>query len=311
MRNITEGIMNKDRKLAFLKEKYGDNYPYRSTILKVMEKCEDFYGKDICELTENQLYPFLNNIGKNYNTIITYISVLNSYIKYCYDKKFPGALNTKISYKKDSLKYNMKSSMVASPSDLQRVLDKLFPSVTAGEYANILRCCCWLLYAGLELDEAADIKIDDIRLNEQLISYNGNFYPIYPESLEVIRFCIDSDNIVVQGGKLLYSKKRLNNHLLLRSFNEINASKLRDGITKRANAATKNGKCDVAVTCRSIFRSGLFYRAYMRNDDSLKIDVKPFENNVKAPKKSDHALYEKNRGFKNDYIEWKKCFYTK
>lgn len=305
--------MNEDRKLAFINDCYCGKIDRYVSVFKSLCDCEAFYNKDLCELSEEQILPFLNEILVNtYATNTTKISILNKYYKYCYKNGFPNALNTQIvfSYHGDNCE-GIINSMVSSPEELNNILNEIFADVQEGEFSNILRTGCWLLYSGLELEEAINVRVQDVNLDKGCIIYNGITYPIYNNSIDVVRFCIDNSEIYVKVTNRKYKKKRIESDLLLRSFSEINTKKIRDSIGKHVKHANEDGRCNKKLTCRSIYKSGLFFRAYNRNDNSSSIDVKPFEKCITAPKFADRVAYQHNRDLKIEYTKWKKCFYGK
>lgn len=305
------GIMNEDRKLIFIKECYHGKADRYISVFKSLRDCEAFYNKDLCELSVEQLMPFLNKILVNtYATNTTKISILNKYYKYCYKHGYPNALDTQLIFSYYGDNYDgIINSTVSSPTELNIILNEIFADVEDGEFSNILRTSCWLLYSGLELEEAINVRVQDVCLDKGYIMYNGVMYPIYKDSIDAIKFCIDSQEICVKAAGRKYKKKRIESDLLLRSFNEINEKKIRDSIGKHGKAANVDGRCNKKLTCNSIYKSGLFFRAYNRNDSSANIDIKPFETCMSAPRYADRAAYQHNRDLKVEYAKWKKCFY--
>lgn len=303
--------MNEDRKLAFVKECYRGGEASHLSIFKALAKCEDYYGKDICEIPKEDVLPYVKSVaGKSSSTIATNLSTLNKYYKYCLEHDYNEALPTYISYTEVSSLHDLKRNMVSSPEMMEDVLNNIFPSVEEGEYSNILRCLLWMLYSGVQIEEANEVRTGDVHLADMYFISNGKKYPIYSEARDVFDFCLNSNVIAVKMPKGKWYRERVDSDLLLRSFTILTPVKLRNGVVKHVKSSRISGQCAVELTCQSVYKSGLFYRAYIRNNKSLAIDVSPFDNSTKAPKLEENAsLFYHNRSLKRDYESWKATFY--
>ncbi len=301
--------MNEDRKLAFIKECYHGNEAGHLSIFKKLSRCEDYYGKDICEIPKEHILPYIKTAaGKSSSTISTNLSTLNKYYRYCLDRGYDDALPVYISYAEVSSLHSLRRNMVASPKMMEEVLNSIFPGTDEGEYSNILRCLLWMMYSGIKIEDAGKVCVRDVNLKKMYISFNGCRYPIYNEAVSVFEFCLNSEVIMVKAPKGKYPRQRIHCDLLLRSFTVLDPIKLRNGVVKHVKLARSSGKCDIELTCQSVYKSGLFYRAYSKHDDSLAIDIDPFDCSTKAPKTTDLTFWH-HRDLKRDYESWKTTFY--
>ena len=305
--------MNEDRKIAFIQDCYHGSFASRLSFLKALSDCEAYYGKDICEISKEDILPFVKTaIGKSSSTIATNLSVLNKYYKYCLEQNYQNALSVHISYAEASQNRDLKRNMVSSPSMMEDVLNSIFPNTGEEEYSNILRCFLWVLYSGVQIEDANEVRISDVHLDEMYFVSNGKKYPIYDEARDVFNFCLNSPAISVKMPKGKCYRARIDCDLLLRSFTVLNPIKLRNGVAKHVKSARNSGQCTVELTCQSVYKSGLFYRAYIRNNKSLAIDISPFDYSTKAPKLEENAtLFYRNRSLKRDFVDWENIFYKK
>lgn len=308
---LLEEVMNKNRKLAFVKECYRGSEASHLSLFNTLSNCEDYFGKDICEISKEDILPFVRTaVGKSSSAISTNLSTLNKYYKYCLEHNFHGALPVYISYSEVSSLRDLRWNMVSSPGMLEEVLNCIFPSVEEGEYSNVLRCLLWMLYSGVQIEEANEVRTGDVHLADMYFISNGGKYPIYSEARDVFDFCLNSNVIAVKMPKGKWYRERVDGDLLLRSFTILTPVKLRNGVVKHVKSSRISGRCAVELTCQSVYKSGLFYRAYIRDNKSLAIDVSPFDNSTKAPKLKENAsLFYHNRSLKRDYESWKATFY--
>ena len=301
--------MNEDRKMAFINEYYEGSATSYMSIFKSVEACEEHFQKDLCEISKQQLVPFLTNaLGESYGTGVQRLAVLNKYYEYCWNHGFSGAQETHLSYSDIQKSHDIARNMVGSPEMLHCILNNIFPSVSDGEYSNILRCCIWLIFSGVKINDTASLRVCDINLDAMAITYRDSVLPIYNDAVEVLRFCMESNFITIRGPKGNYKKGRIDCDLLLRSFNPVSWEKLQNGIAKHVKDSVKCGRCPVNITCHTVWKSGIFYRTYLNDDDRILASAYSKEREPQVPKSADKNAYKQYYNIKREYLAWESKF---
>lgn len=323
-------MYNDQQKQQFLNQIEKDNsYKRYAMIFKKTEPIEESFGKDIADMSLNEIENLLDRVsGKSMQTIVSTKSMISSYVDWCIrnGKSVSSENNVnKLEATSVNVQQKYRSAYVSGDKEFLEILDTSFPEVGFDflEVPNaVQKSVCWLFYLGLEKDEAKNLKKSDVDYENRIIHsplYDGIVYSVDERLLKYIRICVEADSYQTRiiGGRIKNSKlcdtdyvyrpmigrnvdvsydKPVQNNYLWRRVNLLNKAYLdTTGIYKK-------------LTITSLADSKRFYDYYMAEDKESYLDALRVDNSLRGMKDS-FALYKAKYVFKNDYESWKNAFY--
>ena len=274
-------MYNEDKKFLFI-ENMADG-PIGTTqreiameLFRVSEPIEREAALDLADLPDDKVAEMLK---KNFSVngergardlvaspLVRAMNMVNRYRRW-----ERGGKVTKIDVVSPIKRQRLRETMVWSPKELQMVLDCVFPAVELGTTFNLCRGYLWLIYAGMEPEDALDTKIEDIHLRDRWVVRGKKFYPIYGQAITVLKFLCESEMMTVVKGTHESIQKRVEGDLLFRSVRKgrLSPSTARSMIYDEVAAAHKQGRCEQkSLPALNIRKSGIFYRAKEREKTS-------------------------------------------
>ena len=265
------------------------------------------------------LQPIVESIaGLRARSRFNKIIMLKDYVKWCIEiENVPDACDGMLNLKPLGID-QIRHRSVASPLHLQKYLDMCFAAESIKSIDNIYRCYYWLAYAGVRDSDIIQIKCTDVDLRNMVVNYNGTEYPIYRESIEAFRNCVELKKFAYNHPNYtsVVFAPRVDSDLLLRGIRSnptVNA--IREELSRRSNKyETQTG---IRLSYFRAWLSGIFYRAY---EDELAGGEPNFEYVVadkmkgktyklaSGGNKIDAKKRKMIRDFQEDYQRWKLAF---
>lgn len=203
-------MYNAEVKKSFLNTIVNENsYKTCVTVFNKIEEMESTFGKDICEMSVDEIMVVLDlNTGTRFTNGIQMISILKSYVDWCIQNgKIVGENNfEKIDYKEIDQSMSMKTSYLKDEQEFEDICAVIFKKDAFYiEGVQIprelaLRLC---FYAEMDTKEIVLIEKEQVDFENKVILspvYPGVKHPVDDKILKLCRFCIDMKVVENQKG---------------------------------------------------------------------------------------------------------------
>lgn len=311
-------MYNAGQKERFIKD-FTVKISYRNQALKLFNRLEPYeeqWGADVVTMNRETVEPVvLSMLGTRVRSGCLPSAILHGYARWCLDNGIEGATNALLEIDDDGVK-RMRRRTVRNPRHMQAWLDALFDREDAETIDNYLRAFCWMVYAGLEQEDALLVRKSDVDFVSAVIRFGGLEYPIYREAVPSLRNCIE-----LTGFRHRHPLRRENTTIeripgdtLIRSSTEIGLASIRVYISDHAADAVKNGRTDIRMSAQNIRLSGIFYRMYEDEQAGFPPDflerpelkLKERQFNVSSGRNTQQAKQRAAANFyRADYEDWK------
>lgn len=309
-------MYNEELKSQFINEciEHEDVKKRASSIFKASSKFEERAGKDICAMNELELVEVLEQVtGIRLARQTTDMSILRKYARWCLENNVHGSND--ILLEAQSISYDrLKTVMVSSPAHLHERLNLVFPPETDCRPDNLCRGYFWLAYMGLREDEVPLIRSEHIDLKHMTLNFNDKKYPIYKESVPVIRYLCSANSFIYDYVKYEAVVERDSGTQILRGMKKgsgVNTASIRRLSSRRIqDCITTDEK--IVLRFKSIHLSGVLYQMYMAERPAEEFDIEYFLvkyfgeidslSKKRIPRKATELL--------TDYKRWKTAFYS-
>lgn len=300
-------------------------------MFNAVEKFETKWGKDICTANKTELQSVIEEIiGLRRSSKKLRLSILKEYIHWCIDNHIEGATDDLFKIEDEDFGLQkIKRQMVANPQHLQRYLNCICESEKEETVDCIYRCFYWLAYSGLQEDDVFNIRSKDIDLEDMVIRYNNEEYPIYRESIPAFKNCINLTQFRYKhpnysADKIIF-KDRAPGDMLLRGIGSTKSIKaVRVDMSRRARNPKFKSKqdendtsLDLKLSFYRVWLSGLFYRTYEAERagmpaDFLAVAEEFMEGKTYKLDSGRNTIGAKQRQLARDYLEdynrWKEAY---
>jgi hypothetical protein len=303
-------VYNEDQKIKFLKDTRS-SWPGAESTFRVMQALEEEYQMDLCLLPTDVLQTYINaKFGTRSTATMTYIKFLRSYCKWCADngiKTSGGIFGVEVQFDE-----KLKQLTASSPKHLETILNLAFDPVERETTDCLYRCYLWMAFAGIRDREAVEVKTREVDFDSLLIHHNGRSFEFYKEAVPAFKNACELPDFVYAHPKYITRRNRLPSEYLLRGVR-----------SEKPGLTTMRDKMhvyllyqNIQITYRTIFLSGIFYRAYEMERAGFTPDfsaavieqiTKPGKVYSSVEQKKHNAqLIEK--AFLEDYQNWKRAF---
>lgn len=315
-------MYNSDLKTRFIRN-YTESISTASSVKDMFDLIEPFeikYGTDLYGMTVEQATEAISSTQSLRASSMEYrIAAIRSYIKWC-DSNGVDGVNPDIALVEPRGFDHIRHIMIKDPTHLASVLNKIFVPISEKTIENIYRFYLWMYYSGMSEDQIFTCTKDDINYKRMEISVDGQSFPIYRESLDVVVFCSDAKEIAERHALMLDSRDMVNRYPGRELFRAARPSKNRNSartvVTSYVLSAYNDGRTDVKITRKMLHLSGIFYRMYCREVDGFPVDFTEDALNemkgkaYKVNKKFTIGVKQKRimRDFEEDYANWKAAF---
>lgn len=279
-------------------------------------------GTDICTMPKEQLQIIVDEtVSRKLQGQYNRLYILKDYAKWAIINNIPGACNEIDKIQSAGL-LKVRQQLVANPVQLKSVLDSVLAPSKDQTIDEVLKCYLWLGYSGVAEKDVSLIKKEHILFDEQSIIFNNNKYPIYRESLDVIKNCVFCNSFLYVHPNYNHNiyRDRVPGDELLRGIRRTpdDVIGLRRDASAKIIKAFNNGKINIKPSFKRMYISGLFFRKYEReiagfpvefSDEALKL----MEGKDYKLESREHSLeYIRDhisREYYLDYQRWKVAFY--
>lgn len=237
--------------------------------IKLASKCEKVFdvagafekkwSADLCTVAEDELRPLVEQLlGGRMVRAWDKALVLRDYIKWCKNIKHIQASDAIFHLKIHEIQRSS-NMMVDSPQRLKLYLDRIFYDDDPQGTNNIYRCYFWLAFSGVREEDSIKISSKNIDPTHRVINFNDTFHPVYKESVEVFKNCMELNSFLYEHpGYPSRWRERAPGNTLLRGFKPITSTNY-----LRVEALRVQSRKQTKLSYRSIWLSGVFYRTYV------------------------------------------------
>ena len=308
-------MYNEELKTRFISECV-DKETSKQRALRLFALSEPFevgLNTDICAMLEDDLKSAIEaTVSARLGTQTADMSILRKYARWCIENSVPGACNNLLQ-KQDVDYKKLREVMVSGPRQLQDYLDQAFPPESDCKQYNLCRCYFWMAFMGLDENAAAQITTENVDLKSLTVRFGGKEYPIYKESLPVLRHLCTANSFIYDFGRYETVIERHHGSKILRGTmgaNEVNLDSIRRLAFKRVHATFSASEEKISLRYQSIMLSGVFYRMYKEElsvgEPNIKKHLAIHQKNLNAV--SNDRRDRKEAEFSTDYIRWKAAF---
>lgn len=298
-------------------------------LFNTLEPYEQAWGADICTRHTEDLNPVLSEaVGFRSSSKKLRISILQSYVRWCISQNVPGVCDD-VLHIEDLGIGKLKRQTVANPRHLQRYLDCICDKESDETVDCIYRCFYWLAYGGMNADDVLSVKASDVDLDEMLVRFNGNEYPIYREAIHAFKNCKELTQFRYKHPNYADDKQRYKDRapgdMLLRGISEpksldamrVDMSRRGAKLSKSKDAAQLDESLNLKLSFYRVWLSGIFYRMYEAERAGMPVDfmgvaAQFMDGKTYNLEKSRNLIGAKQRqvaaGYLEDYNRWKEAY---
>lgn len=290
-------MYNTELKEKFTKQ-FTESLNSRAACLKLFNKFEPYeieWGADLCTKDAETLTPIVNGlIGFRQNSKHNRMSILVSYVKWCIDNNIPNACDGMLQVEPNNIE-TVKRQSVKNPKHLQKYLDEICSPESEHSVDNTIRCFYWLAYAGMDEEDIFKVEKFDVHFEDMVVIYNNEAYPIYRESLDAFKNCVELNQFLYinpnySADKVVY-RDRVPGDILIRGIRGTTSSKtMRVALSRRSKKCLEpdkisgKPKTELKLSYYRVWLSGVFYRIYESELAGDKPDFKSLADAVSKGK---------------------------
>lgn len=285
------------------------------SLFNQLEEYEEECGADICTRSADDVSAAIERaFSLRKSSINRRLTVINAYIRWCVENGIDGAVDSTDDIFVVGV-LSMKKYMVANPAHLQRLLDIRCVPEGMGHADDMLRAFCWLIYSGINEEDAREITIQQVDLSNMVVSYGIVDYEIYKEAKRSIAECKFRDEIFRYydtKGNPVFNKKEDNGKLLRSRRGVPKITSFRHSLTSECYVKEKQDEFNLSIN--RIWLSGLFYRKYYNQVAGIPVDFSyeagvMMRNPVQPGQPKTKRFFDRRSQLEADYETWKLAFY--
>lgn len=264
-------MYNNKIKSRFISEQYADTprlAKVAKTLFATLSKYENEWQNDACTVSAEALSSALAEMkprGIFTNSSDPRKTVLVQYVKWCLENNIPDANPEAVNIATPPVKKEViEQCLFKSPKELSGFLDDAFDDEDKNSLDLTLRGMCWLAYMGFSETDALKVCPEHINFEAKIVTYNGESYPLYPQSIKCISKCVQLKSFTIVRRLYQTEEPRIDGNTILRGIVESSTTvqKMRHSMSRKITKAMNDGMIDRRVNYNQVWISGLFYRAY-------------------------------------------------
>lgn len=301
-------MYNELQKQKFIFERYGADSKRIEEVFNTIAPKEEELGKDVSEFSSDEIQDIVSNrIGRRNSTGKSLFKFVCEYLEWCGKNQIPVAADiSKVVAKSNARNGN---EFFSSPAHIKLCLDQAYRVPECNPSTTPLKCLVWLLFSGIDVDNACEVKNSDIDFENLLIHYNGIDYPLYRESIPDFKNAVNKETFVYFHPKYdPVERVRMKSDYVLRG---LKTPKMSYEYVKQLKR--KNEELEKKFVPRSIIKSGIYYRIYeiermgFPADLSEEIDRQMKNRDLDSPgyRYKNTALNNVRFNVKAEYELWK------
>lgn len=288
------------------------------SFFNIIGRYEKEIDKDLSLMTTEELKTAFSRLGATkITTRMNHLNFVRAYRRWCEQNRFPI---TDVDLKRLSIIETdiIRKRYVKSPGALQQYLDIVVPDLESKQSDRLFRGVMWLAYSGILMEKADKVRCSDVDIDNRRIRFEGENYPLYEESIPVMRFLATSDTILYDHGNYKIERKRVEGDTLLRGIRGTPDAKwFMSEFNRRAAKKVKDGETNIRLNYYTVLNSGRFYREWHLESSLNRTN---FRRYAEIDMSSDpervnkgEALYKrsvinKTEGLSREYVSWRLAF---
>lgn len=325
-------MYNEGRKERFIAEYTTSEHSgrYIRVIFNKFSKYEEQeWHEDLCMASAEVIEPIINSqTGTRSESAERVLIVLRDYVKWCRRNRIKtsdGIFNVKV-----DVVEAVKEQMIKNPASLQERLDRVFADESKQTVDCLYRAYIWMAYAGLTDEEALDVDISEVDLDNLVIRHNKQIYQLYEEAKETFRLACTLKEFKYihpnqSSSKYETTKPRYKSDKLMAGHKSVlKIATMRGIMNKRVlspldpKIKNDNNYVPVKLSYKKIYYSGIFFRAYQNEVRGLGSCLRDYAIEEVAKKQKQYKLSknrtlnkivnEMERELERDYDRWKCAF---
>ncbi len=311
-------MYNEVTKIQFIREYTGslETRFVAKDVFDIFEPYESNWNKDLASVDINDLRPIIREatIRLKQNGWMA-PTIVNEYIKWCAINNQSEVNESLIDRVKGVDTDKIKKRLVSTPENLQTYLDILFDDPKLETVDNIFRGYFWLAYSGLDEEDMYRVSSDDVNLRSLTVTFNGMIYPLYSIAVPTFQKLKYLSDFVYDHRLYTTRRQRSEESMLLRGLApKTDLLYHRTKISFINTKAIKDGRIDKRLSYSGVRKSGMFYKAYVDEQNGLPAAFVEEANRCIKMEKSDRkAVTESKRKryqltLVNEYAAWKHIF---
>lgn len=300
------------------KTKISNKEKYQNQLINFFNRLapiEQELGKDLsmCNYEETKIVlSILCRRSVKYQKSI--LSQLRQYLDWCIDtgksldseNRLVGITPSDIDY---SISYKM--SMVKDEEQLSEYLDIVLQSIHEDTIHNMYRGLFHLVFNGITLKEAIDLKKSDVDPKNKKAYVNGRCIELSDVCCDVIEYLSSMNGYVVNNKfKGNFIEIFNSGHVLERTSDnrDVMEEALRPKVSEIMSELKQSLRSSITITLNTLFLSGVFYRMYKKECNKGEIDFSEYMMQCE----NQSVTINNPEGVVDDglqeYASWKKAF---
>ena len=277
-----------------------------------LEPFEEKAGMHIEEMTADMLSEAMEIFNStSAKTVKTLREFLRAYARWCAEQGFQ--FNASPEDVVFDVHDTIREVMISSPHDLQSRMNRVFEPENKRTTDCVYRAYLWMMYSGITGEQAVAAKTSDVDITVPCVFVGGIPYKVPLEaipSLYVVSQC-DSFAMIHPNRRDFVYPRPASDQLLRTLRSTVTLSKLESRIRQKVSAS------DAVLHTRDVAVSGLFYRTWLYEKETGKIDFTQYLQDFFAdnPIYSQYNKRDKQKRYQTvksaitkNYKNWKEAF---
>ncbi|MEG0898344.1 MAG: hypothetical protein RSF40_01360 [Oscillospiraceae bacterium] len=313
-------MFNPEQKTAFidyamastLSPKNGSREADWVNLFNRLEEVEQDQEKDFSQFTYKEMLDSLPLIlRKTVNYQRQTISSLRGYLTWSIENKCSlDSENRLIGLTPSDVDFSKSYAMcmVKDEEQLSEYLDVVLADLNDDSGDNMYRTMLHLVFNGVQFNDVFNLKLDQVNFENKTLTYGNNIIALSDKCCELIAYVRDMDVIASsQGGTAKRTKKGIKdavtrereivkNGYILENTSDDRSKMKNTAITvvsTKFATLKQHLEYPIAITFTSLWRSGVFYRAYQIELETGEISLQELGD---------------GEDYKLEYAAWKKAF---
>lgn len=275
-------MYNENQKREFISS-YTNSHSTAAKVEQIFswfESYEKEWNMDLSQQSAETLQPVVNKLtGLRIKSTELVLIILKEYVKWCAKSGYEtskGVFDVKI-----NTIQKINDQMVVSPFQLKSKLDEYFDTADKETVDITYRVFLWMAFAGMEDKDAIRVTADCVDLENLRINFEGHSYELYKQCIEDFKKACSLTDFQYIHPNYTTRKERACGDTIMRGFSSpiVDLKTIRPIINKKfdsKNIKLGSDEQKNRYSYKRIYLSGIFFRAYEREQAGLPVDFSEF-----------------------------------
>lgn len=313
-------MYNQEIKQGFIKSR-AKTVAEEHNLLGFFSKTEPFeqsVGHDLGVFSREELQECFNSFADfQRGTVLLQRSYYKAYVRYLRKHKLPAK---DVSEEIELVFDDICSRLVGSPEHLENELDLRYLPAENGSVDFVFRAYFWLAYSGVREDDLPILTADNLNLREMMVSIGNRSYELYDQAVLCLRYCAEMQSFNVyseaRGTSYVRIMPRVNGNQLLRGTRGLVCDRAWRHRLSVYHPIKERAQLPMLLY-RYVWRSGIFYRMYQREQIGIPVDFADTADLFFEGKQYEQRPYPLTMGqrkqrlckrLSEEYMSWKSRF---